>query len=142
MPIKADEGVYGILCQVNRKFYIGSSCSVNRRVAEHLAQLRRNKHDLPRLQKDWTKYGEKSFSVVRFYCPKDRCGQYENYLIETMKTLEHQHGYNKMLWGKWAIEASIRNIESKLIRSGKFRLLPHVNPEEPILPVFLKSFKR
>lgn len=39
MPKKLTPGVYGVLRLCNRKSYIGSSENVERRIAEHRAQL-------------------------------------------------------------------------------------------------------
>ncbi len=137
-------GVYGILCLHNRKFYIGSSGNVGKRLDEHRAQLRRNQHrQLPRLQNDWNKFGENGFALFPLPVPpKLRKEEYEHQLIDTLQTLEHQNGYNRMLGNRWGIEASIRNTEVKLKKSGKFRFLPGVDPEMPMLLIYIKTFKR
>lgn len=136
-------GVYAVLCLVNRKFYIGSSSDVMRRIREHRAQLRRGDHfSLPRLQEDWNQYGEASFAFMQFVCPNEEIGQYENQLIAMLGTLEHQQGYNKMLGGRWGPEASIRDTENKLARSGLFARLPGVKAETPMSAIYIHTFKR
>lgn len=54
-------GVYAIINQVSAHRYIGSSCSINRRWAEHRYDLRHGKHKSEYLQNAWNKYGETSF---------------------------------------------------------------------------------
>ncbi|MBU1691139.1 MAG: GIY-YIG nuclease family protein [Gammaproteobacteria bacterium] len=133
-------GVYGILCLHNRKLYIGSSENVERRIAEHQTQLRGKRHiQLPRLQHDWNKFGESAFAFIQFRCLPFQRDAYEQHLIETLQTLEHQLGYNKMLGCKWGVEASIRNTEAKLVRSGRFRRLPHVEVESPMTPSYIAT---
>lgn len=143
MPTKPTPGVYGILCLCNRKFYIGASDNIERRIAEHRSQLRGNRHaQLPRLQIDWNEFGEASFSFVRFSCPPDECARYEGYLIESLQTLEHEHGYNKMRGGVWGLEASIRNTEAKLIRARRFQRLPSVPAETPMSARYIATLRR
>lgn len=45
----------------NGKRYIGSSLNIRKRLWEHRANLRHNKHHNPHLQSSWNKYGEQSF---------------------------------------------------------------------------------
>jgi len=137
-------GVYGILCLHNRKFYIGSSGNVYKRMEGHRSQLRGNQHrQLPRLQKDWNRFGESGFTMFPLPVPpKLRMEEYERHLIETLHTLEHEQGYNRMVGNKWGIEASIRNTEVKFVKSGKFRFLPGIDPETPMLLIYIQTFKR
>lgn len=143
MPKQPTPGVYGILCLCNRKFYIGTSENIEKRIAEHRAQLRGNRHaQLPKLQHDWNEFGEASFSFVRFSCPSEECTWYEGYLIESLQTLEHEHGYNKMKGRNWGIEASIRNTEAKLIRARRFQRLPSVPAETPMSANYIATLRR
>lgn len=137
-------GVYGILCLHNRKFYIGSSGNVYKRMEEHRSQLRRNKYSQsPRLQKDWNRFGENGFAMFpMLITPKHHMKEYERHFIETLHTLEHEQGYNRMVGDKWGIEASIRNTEVKFVKSGKFRFLPGIDPETPMLLIYIQTFKR
>lgn len=133
-------GVYGILCLQNPKWYIGSSENVARRIAEHRNQLRRNDHyHLPRLQADWNTYGEDAFTFVVFDHGSRLIWQHEYHLIEALKTLEHQQGYNKMLGGQWGIEARIRNTETKLVRYGHFKRLPGIPAESPMISAYIET---
>lgn len=132
-------GVYGILCLANRKYYIGSG-HADSRISSHWSKLRANQHrDLPRLQNDWNLYGESQFVAVRFPCPPDQIRLHETFLIENLKTLEHQQGYNKMLGGQWGIEARIRNTETKLVRYGHFKRLPGITAESPMTSIYIET---
>lgn len=54
-------GIYQILCTVTNKIYIGSSIDVCRRIQNHKASLRNNRHSNSYLQRAWKKYGEINF---------------------------------------------------------------------------------
>ena len=46
-------GVYIIVNLDNRKVYVGSTRNILRRLKEHEAKLRKGKHDVKRMQKDY-----------------------------------------------------------------------------------------
>lgn len=50
--------------RINEKIYIGSSVNIRQRFNKHKSQLRNNKHDNPKLQLSWNKYGEKFFEFL------------------------------------------------------------------------------
>jgi len=56
-------GIYEIINLDDGKMtsYVGSSADVKRRWAEHVAELRTERHGNPRLQRAWDKYGEGAF---------------------------------------------------------------------------------
>jgi group I intron endonuclease len=54
-------GIYKITNKINGMVYIGESLDIERRWAEHKADLDSNKHHSRKLQKDWNKYGEDNF---------------------------------------------------------------------------------
>lgn len=136
-------GAYGIVCLKNRKFYIGSSGDIEKRIRSHLSQLRANRHfQTPRLQRDWNLYGESSFVVARFPTDPHQRKKIEQELIDSLQTLEHQNGYNKMSGSLWGAEASARNVEIKLAKKQKFCFLPGVDPEDPMHPAYVVTFDR
>ena len=55
-------GIYKITNKANNKFYIGQSKGVKYRCAEHFSLLRTNRHTNWRLQYDFNKFGEHSFT--------------------------------------------------------------------------------
>ena len=60
-PIAKKPTVYKIINLVNNKTYIGQTSNGIRRWTQHKSFLRHNKHDNPRLQKDWHTFGEEAF---------------------------------------------------------------------------------
>lgn len=56
-------GVYALHCVANGTFYIGSSVNVVQRVRRHLALLKRARHENPKLQNCFNKYGEEAFAA-------------------------------------------------------------------------------
>ena len=54
-------GIYRIRNSVDGKAYFGQSTHIRHRFTQHRQALRKNKHDNPRLQHAWNKYGESSF---------------------------------------------------------------------------------
>lgn len=65
-------GIYKITNIHNGHFYIGSSYNVGKRITQHKADLRKNKHHSPYLQRSWNIYGEGGFifSVIE-ECSRD-----------------------------------------------------------------------
>ena len=62
-------GIYKIVNSVNGKTYVGQSQNIKKRVAEHFRLLRNGKHNNPRLQNAFNKYGEDSFVwTVEVWC--------------------------------------------------------------------------
>lgn len=55
------QGIYKIVNKVNRKYYVGSSKSVECRWAGHRRNLRNGEHENCHLQYAWNKYGEENF---------------------------------------------------------------------------------
>ena len=54
--------IYRILCIPTNESYIGQTIDINRRKNKHFSTLRNNKHENPKLQNAWNKYGEENFS--------------------------------------------------------------------------------
>lgn len=59
MPLYA--GIYHILCKPTQWSYIGQSTNIAQRIAQHVGQLRRDRHPIQRMQQDWNTYGEEAF---------------------------------------------------------------------------------
>lgn len=56
--------IYGIVNVVNGKWYIGSTLYPSRRLKAHKRELKKGKHDNPKLQNAYTYYGKDSFIFV------------------------------------------------------------------------------
>lgn len=53
--------IYQIENLITHESYIGQTVDINRRKNTHFNNLRKNKHDNPKLQNSWNKYGEQEF---------------------------------------------------------------------------------
>jgi len=55
--------IYCIWNNITEKCYVGSSIDYNRRIRQHLRQLKKNTHINKYLQNAWNKYGEENFDI-------------------------------------------------------------------------------
>lgn len=87
--------IYRILCVPTGESYIGQTIDINRRKNKHFSTLHRNKHENPKLQNAWNKYGEENFSF-EFWIFNDttpeRLNDLECEYIEKYNSLEK--GFN------------------------------------------------
>ncbi len=91
-----DSGVYKIENLVNGKLYIGSSLTLRRRWLDHLRQLRAGRHNNPRLQAAYAKYGEKSFrfKVLRRVKVAKGLVAAEQRWLDKLRCADAKVGYN------------------------------------------------
>lgn len=79
-------GIYLIQFQVEDTIlgvYVGQSSRLDARFANHLSQLRKNKHRSPPVQAYYNKYGEESFSIqVIEYCDEAQLTHREQHWFE------------------------------------------------------------
>lgn len=61
-------GLYRIVCTATGRTYIGSSVRIPFRLQQHQSALRLGKHDNPKLQRAWSKYGPDAFVFEPFVC--------------------------------------------------------------------------
>lgn len=87
-------GVYQIYNPINNKRYIGSSINVERRLKEHLRNLKKNTHCNVHLQSAYNKYKD----VLQFQfleeCEPDECLIFEQYYLDYYKSYNREFGYN------------------------------------------------
>jgi len=88
-------GVYRIRCIENKMAYIGSSKNISKRLKAHRYYLINKMHATPRLQKDFSLYGEASFeSEILELVNKDTLLERELYHITKHSSNNINHGYN------------------------------------------------
>ncbi len=58
-------GIFSITCKVNKKKYIVIAGDCDKRMREHLIQLRKGKHKCQNLQEDFKAFGEGKFTFKR-----------------------------------------------------------------------------
>lgn len=78
-------GVYKITCKISNRIYIGSSCTLEKRIWEHITCLHSNTHSSTHLQRAWNKYGEENFVFeVLEECNPEDCILREQYYLDTL----------------------------------------------------------
>lgn len=88
--------IYQIKCLSNNKIYIGSTNYYERRIKDHLRQLKKDKHPIEAMQKDFNTYGigNFSFSIVE----KNNDTQKEKREYEIINSLsKYESLYNSLL---------------------------------------------
>jgi group I intron endonuclease len=88
-----EAGIYLICNLVNQKVYVGSSINLRKRMFEHVAALRRDKHVNPHLQAAYNCYGENSFSFQVLELT-DYLFDRESHFIALFDSLSRDCGYN------------------------------------------------
>jgi len=76
MDLKGKQGIYKILNTETDHFYVGSAVDLQRRKNRHFSELRNQKHNNPRLQAAWNKYGEACFVFTVLELVADRSELY------------------------------------------------------------------
>lgn len=82
---KVISGIYKIYCKENDKTYIGQSCDISRRFAEHKKRLRsqKMKHNCVYLKNAWNLYGPDSFEFgIVEECSVDKLNEREQYYFD------------------------------------------------------------
>lgn len=92
--MKIPRTVYAIQHNETKKIYIGSSTDVEKRYWSHIYQLRRQKHSVEDMQKDFNDYGENYslFVLEEINSFEERNKEYE--WMEKLKTHIRSIGYN------------------------------------------------
>ena len=119
------EKLYIIFNLAAHKQYVGRTRNLDQRYAAHVSQLRAGRHENTELQSDWDRDGEENFIWVDVLL---RAGQMrtsilEDLLIDTLQPTDPTTGYNRMTSRGWSVHARLRDLERKLIRRGKFKLI-------------------
>lgn len=92
--------IYSITNIINNKKYIGQTARFNKRRAEHLTELRTNKHSNQHLQKAFNLYGESLFEIVILEeCDDSNLDEREEYWIKYFSSTNKSKGYNIMPGG-------------------------------------------
>jgi group I intron endonuclease len=78
-------GVYAIVHIVSRKFYIGSSINVEKRLIRHRSKLNHGKHHCQHLQNAWIKHGSDAFNFFLMRATKSdqECRDLEQAVLDT-----------------------------------------------------------
>jgi group I intron endonuclease len=113
------QGIYGIKCLANNKFYIGQTFCFYNRLQQHLSRLRGNDHENKYLQRAWNKYGEASFVLIELevIANDNSLCEREQYWINFTHSHDKNCGYNLAPAHKSGYKSSIiaKENEKKLI---------------------------
>lgn len=95
MPKEKICGIYCIENKLNNKKYIGQSIDINKRLNDHIRELKNTKHHNKHLQRSWDTYGANSFlfTVVQ-EASREELNNLEIYYIKEFKTNDIKYGYN------------------------------------------------
>lgn len=87
MTLPAKSGIYRITNTINGLFYIGSAKRFQHRQAQHLYDLRKNKHRNAHLQHAFSLYGEQAFvfDVVEIVDDLSLLTEREQYYIDSLR---------------------------------------------------------
>jgi len=78
-------GIYKIVNKINNKIYIGSAKDLNKRIKNHLSNLRNNKHCNEYLQLSFNKYKEENFEfIILENCSIDNLIEKEQFYIDNL----------------------------------------------------------
>jgi group I intron endonuclease len=90
-------GVYLITHIESKKIYVGSSIDISRRWKEHINHLNLNKHENPKLQNAWNKYGEDAFrfEILEKVEPiKEKILSIEQIYLDRYQSYKRELGFN------------------------------------------------
>lgn len=92
--LKKKNVIYKITNTINNKIYIGSAAYYDKRIGDHVSNLRKNKHHNKHLQLAWNKYGENKFifTIIEEVDCKENLRNREQYYIDLYEP--HINGYN------------------------------------------------
>lgn len=87
--------IYQIENLITHESYIGQTIDYSRRIKTHINKLRGNRHDNPKLQNAWNKYGEQEFHFRKWEFEISSEEELNNLEIEYIKKFNSlNNGYN------------------------------------------------
>jgi group I intron endonuclease len=100
-------GVYAIVHKASRRFYIGSSINVEKRLIQHRSKLNRTKHHCHHLQSAWNKYGEDAFEfILKCVATSEReCRDIEQAVLDTL--FDFSYNSKNMAFGGGTGDANV-----------------------------------
>ncbi len=92
-------GIYKITCVPTQKVYIGQSVNLKRRICNHRASLKHNRHTNEHLQSAVNKYGIENFKFEVIEYPEDTTIENltarEQYWIDFFDSMNREKGFNR-----------------------------------------------
>lgn len=140
MAITTDPGVYMLHNKVSGAYYVGAAKKGRNRVLGQLNSLMRGDNTSELLQADWARLGPEAFEVRFLPVAIDELYWLEKVLTKAMSGQEERGGYNKAIGRIRTLAARLRDTETKLVRSGKFRRFESVGKYDRINPLLANTF--
>ena len=93
-------GIYQIQNKINGKIYIGQSINIEKRLKQHLRDLRTSQHYNSHFQNAFNKYGENAFKAnIISVCQIKQLDYYETWFISITGATNPKYGYNNEMGG-------------------------------------------
>jgi group I intron endonuclease len=93
--INMTTGIYTITNLINNKMYVGLAVNIEDRWAQHISELKSNKHKSRHLQSAWKKHGETNFLFqVLVECEIEYLYSEEHYWATLLDVHNRKYGYN------------------------------------------------
>jgi group I intron endonuclease len=90
-----EPGIYCFENKITSSLYVGQSTNLERRIKQHIRDLKANRDYSSILQRAWIKYGEENFEIkILDICTEDKLDEKEIYYIKKMNSLSSSNGYN------------------------------------------------
>lgn len=88
-------GIYTIYNKLSNKYYVGSSIDVEKRIREHISELKGGYHKNEHLLKSFLKYGKENFEFeILEECDEQFLYSQESYWCNLLNTYDRNFGYN------------------------------------------------
>lgn len=132
-------GVYAIVVNKFKK-YIGSAINIDKRLDEHLNDLRRGDHHNKHLQRAFYKYGESNFDFVWIYeCSEEELFLWEDIAINEEGTMNREKGYNLVSANRQEFSEETRR---RMSESSKGKTFKHTEETKQKISDSKKGIKR
>lgn len=114
-----DKTIYAVQHNKTKRIYVGCSRHYEKRIREHIGNLRNNRHTNVEMQKDYNRFGEDySFFVLERNVNYWVCFDREREWMCILKSNEINTGYNLMVKEK---PITISDFNEVLVKIGKQR---------------------
>lgn len=111
--------IYGILNNINKKYYIGKTNNIKKRFLDHIRLSKKPKsNSYSYLHKAINKYGKENFEIFELdsFDDENKCYEFETKYIELLKSNNSSIGYNMNCGGSGGIRPNqevIKKISNK-----------------------------
>lgn len=89
-------GIYGAVCSVTGKCYVGSSTDISNRITSHIRLLRNGNHHSPVFQNHVNKYGTENLKwyILEEVVNENSLYETEQHYLDYLKSYDKEYGFN------------------------------------------------